>query len=195
MKDLEQKYFKNAQSFRTWLEDHVDSSPGIWMIFYKKHTNTPCISYREALDEALCFDWIDSILKRINDEKYMQKFSPRKNISNWSDVNKKKVMALIDRGKMTERGLQKIDLYLKTGKLDWTITEKKKEKKPPVIPDFILKELSRHEPALARFHDLAPSYRRNYTLWIMDAKKEETRYRRLNEVIDVLKKNVKLGMK
>ena len=89
------------------------------MIYYKKHTSTRCIEYKEALEEALCFGWIDSIVKRIDDERYVRKFTPRTNIYNWSDVNKKLVLSLIEKGLMTEAGLRKIGVWLKTGRINW----------------------------------------------------------------------------
>jgi len=82
------------------------------MIYYKKHTSTRCIEYKEALEEALCFGWIDSILKRIDDERYVRKFTPRTNIYNWSDVNKQIVLSLTEKGLMTEAGLRKIGVAI-----------------------------------------------------------------------------------
>ncbi|MDX1830450.1 MAG: hypothetical protein R3342_13000 [Lutibacter sp.] len=91
-----------------------------------------CIKYSEALEEALCFGWIDSIIKKVDSYQYLRKFTPRKNSSKWSDVNKKIVLSLIEKGKMTELGLKKIDIYLKTGKVYWKHKSSKngsKEKK------------------------------------------------------------------
>jgi len=197
MKKLEQIYFDSRKSFRDWLEINHNKSLGIWMIFYKKRLNIKCIEYNEALEEALCFGWIDSIIKKVNDDQYVRKFTPRTNNSNWSDLNKKIVLSLIDKGKMTEDGLRKIDIYIKTGKVDWEneSSKKDKEKKGFQIPDFIINEFAKNEPALTNFNNLARTYKRHYVLWITNAKREETILRRLSESIELLKKNRKLGLK
>ena len=166
------------------------------MIYYKKHTDTECINYDEALDEALCYGWIDSLIKKIDDDKYARKFSPRTNISNWSGINKKKVIELLNCGRMQEAGLKKIDVYLRTGRISWedeVIIRKQKEEVG--IPDFILKSFSENEPALINFTKLPDSYKRQYILWIMNAKRTETILSRLNESIALLKENKKLGLK
>ena len=197
MKELDHINFNNRESFRNWLEKNHDTNPGIWMIYYKKHVNTECIEYREALEEALCFGWIDSIIKKVDDNQYLRKFTPRTNISNWSDLNKKIVLSLIKNGRMTEAGLKKIDVYLETGKVEWEKKEAKEDprKKELQVPDFILNEFAKNEPALTNFNNLAPSHKRNYILWITDAKREETILKRLNESIKLLKENRSLGLK
>jgi len=167
------------------------------MIFYKKHVNIEGIKYIEALEEALCFGWIDSLIRKIDEEQYARKFTPRMNVSKWSDVNKSLVIDLIKRGIMTEAGLQKIDIYLKTGSVDWEpkeIEEKKKQKEL-LVPEFILEEFSNNEPALINFTNLAQSHKKQYILWITSAKKEETIRRRMQEAIEILKENKKLGLK
>ena len=197
MRELEHKYFDCRKSFRNWLEENHNRSMGIWMIFYKKHVNIDCIEYKEALEEALCFGWIDSIIKKVNDEQYLRKFTPRTNTSKWSDFNKKLVLSLINEDKMTEAGLRKIDIYLKTGKVDWDVESSKRdnENKEFHIPDFILKEFANNEPALTNFNHLAQTYKRHYILWITNAKREETIMSRLKESIELLKENKKLGLK
>jgi len=164
MKELEHLYFDNRETFRNWLEINHDTYPGIWMIYYKKHTGSTCIEYREALEEALCFGWIDSTLRRIDDERYVRKFTPRTNTSNWSDVNKKLVVELIERGRMTEAGLQKIDVWVKTGKVYWKFkkTGRETRDKEFQVPDYFLKALAENEPALANFKNLARSYKRQF---------------------------------
>lgn len=196
MKELEHIYFNSNKSFRSWLQKNHNKSLGIWIIFYKKHVNAECIKYNEALEEALCFGWIDSIIKKIDNDQYARKFTPRTNTTKWSELNKKIVIALIKKGKMTEEGLKKIDIYLKTGKVDWeNKVLKEKETKEFDIPDFIMEEFAKNEPALTNFNNLAPTYKRHYLLWILTAKKEETVLNRLKESIGLLKENKKLGLK
>ena len=197
MVKLEQIYFNSRESFRNWLEKNHDQSLGIWMIFYKKHANIECINYNEALEEALCFGWIDSIIKKVDKDRYVRKFTPRMNTSKWSDLNKKIVISLIEKGKMTEFGLKKFDIYLKTGKVDWESKNSKNDtkKKEFNIPAFILKSFAENEPALTNFNNLAHTYKRHYILWITNAKREETILNRLKESIELLKENKKLGLK
>jgi len=197
MKKLEHIYFEDKESLRKWLKINHDKSPGVWMVFYKKASNKKCISYREALEEALCFGWIDSTVKGVDDEQYLRKFTPRINSSNWSDVNKKIVSVLINEGRMTEAGLRKIDVYVKTGKLKWDNKREQRSKEDKVfeIPEFILKEFSINEPALSNFNNLALSYKKIYVGWITSAKRDETIQKRLQESIVLLKENKKLGLK
>lgn len=196
MKDLEYIHFRKREEFRTWLQQNHYISPGIWMIFYKKHINTDCIKYFEALEEALCFGWIDSLIKKIDDVKYARKITPRTNTKKWSGLNKKIVSDLITKGKMTQAGLNKIDCYLKTGTVDWAVGKAKDMLTKEIeVPEFIRKELVKNEPALKNFYNLAPTFRRHYILWITSAKKEETVRKRLTESVSLLKENKKLGLK
>ncbi len=196
MKELDKIYFKERKSFRDWLQENFDKSSGFWMIFYKKHTNKKCIKYNEALEEALCFGWIDSIIKKIDADSYVRKFTPRTNLSNWSDVNKKLVLSLIEKGIMTKAGLEKIDIYRETGKINWKKEDLENcKKRKNNIPDFIIKTFAKNEPALTNFNNLAQTYKRHYVLWITSAKKEETIQRRLQEAIQLLKENNKLASK
>ena len=197
MSEREKLFFKNRDTFRNWLIQNHNKSSGIWMVYLKKHTNEPCIEYREALEEALCFGWIDSLIKTIDERQYLRMFTPRTNINNWSDVNKKLVLTLIEQGKMTEAGLLKIDRYVQTGKVDWVV--KPKEKAPPKppyqVPDFIGEALSKEPAALAYFNQLSPSNKKRYTDWITIAKREETLQRRLRETVELLKEKQLLGLK
>ena len=197
MTELEHMYFHNKESFRSWLEKNHDKSPGVWIIFYKKHVYIESIGNKEALEEALCFGWIDSLIKKIDNDQYVRKFTPRTNKAKWSGLNKKIVTALIKKGRMTEEGLKKIDIYLKTGSVDWENKDLKKEKdkKEFDAPEFILKEFAKNEPALTNFNNLAQTYKRHYVLWITSAKRKETVLNRLKESIELLKENKKLGLK
>lgn len=197
MRELEHLYFENRQSFRKWLGKNHKESPGIFMVYYKKHTGTKCIEYREALEEALCFGWIDSTLRRIDDDRYVRSFTPRTNTSNWSDVNKKIVLELIENGKMTEAGLQKIDVWLKTGRVKWETGAKKAtiRDRELQVPESFLKALAENEPALMNFNNLSKSNKRPYIYWISSAKREETINKRIKEAIELLKENKTLGLK
>lgn len=196
MTELELLSFPDRETFHNWLAKNHDKSPGIWMVYFKKHTDSLCITYQEALDEALCFGWIDSIIKRLDNDRYLRKFTPRQDISNWSEVNKRKVDQLIKTGRMQEAGLRKIDVYLRTGKVAWD--DKTTQAKPeanPAIAEALLQELARNEPALTNFHNLSAGNRRLYLLWIASAKREETVLKRISEAAVRLKENRTLGLK
>ncbi|HPE35355.1 MAG TPA: YdeI/OmpD-associated family protein [Bacteroidales bacterium] len=200
MTTLEQRFFEDKPAFRNWLEKNHDTSPDIWIVCCKKHVNTPCITHPDALRTALCFGRIDSIIKRLDHDRYIVKFTLRKNISKWSEVNKKLVDELIRSGEMTTAGLQKIESWRNTGKVSWENheSEKKISKETTgemAIPAFILDELERHEPALTNFNRLAPSHKRNYVKWIIPAKRQETTDRRILEAAAMLKENKKPELK
>ena len=197
MNELEHVYFENRKSFRNWLERNHDTNPGFWMIFHKKHMNLDGITYQEALEEALCFGWIDSIIKKVDDDRYVRKFTPRTNISKWSEVNKRIVLRLMEQGIMTEAGLKKMDAYVKTGSVVWEISETHQDmkEKGSDIPEFIQQAFAENEPALTHFNRLAPTYRQHYIRWITSARKEETILSRLKEAVNLLKENRKLGLK
>jgi uncharacterized protein YdeI (YjbR/CyaY-like superfamily) len=185
-------YVKTRDEFRSWLEKNYKSEKEIWLIYYKKQSGKPTIPYNDAVEEALCFGWIDSIIKKIDEEKYTQKFTPRKKKSKWSDLNKKRVKKMIEKGKMTEAGYETIKgLNLD----DFDNTNIKLPKRELVIPSYIKETIKTNPQSWKNFNELAPSYKRNYVGWIDSAKKEETRKRRLEEVIELLEKNERLGMK
>lgn len=195
MKDLVSIHFKSRNEFRSWLLKNHDKSPGFWMIFFKKHTKKENIPYADAVEEAICFGWIDSLVKKIDEESYVRKFTPRINTKIWSEINRIRALNMIREGKMTETGLFKFNSYLKTEN-----TNRQKEK-PDIsigdseIPEFIIGAFAQNEPALLHFNNLAPSHKRNYILWITTAKKKATIQKRLKESINLLIKNKKLGLK
>jgi uncharacterized protein YdeI (YjbR/CyaY-like superfamily) len=196
MKELEEIFFKNGNDFRNWLERNYNTNPGIWMIYNKKHLHTDGVTYDEALDEALCFGWVDSLIKKRDDETYVRKFTPRKDVTKWSELNKKKVIALIEKGKMMQAGLDKAGVFLNTAKTVRNMEPSViKAVRQLEIPDFILEGFANHEPALTHFNELAPSHKRQYVLWITNARREETVHKRMDEAIRLLKERRELGLK
>jgi uncharacterized protein YdeI (YjbR/CyaY-like superfamily) len=185
-------YVATRSEWRKWLQKHHATETEIWLIYYKKHTGVPRISYNDAVEEALCFGWIDSLVKRVDSETYAQKFTPRKPKSKWSELNKRRVKKMIRDGLMTAAGLSKIDKALLT----------KKEKVAPrisgktvIISGKLRADLKKNTAAWVNFNNLAPSYQRLYIKWITSAKRDETYRRRLEEAVELLKQNKKLGMK
>ena len=161
------------------------------MIFYKKHTGKPNISYDAAVEEALCFGWIDSIIRRIDDEKFERKFTPRTGKSRWSRLNRQRACRMINEGEMTAAGLVMILEAKKNGEWFKNVSIEKEFR----MPSFMREALAANRKALNNFNKLARSYKRQYVGWISSAKKEETRQRRLEEALRLLEMNEKLGMK
>lgn len=180
----------NRDEWRAWLAKHHASETEVWLIYYKKQSGQPRIPYEDAVEEALCFGWIDSLVKRIDDEKFAQKFTPRRDVTRWSALNKRRVRKMIKEGRMTKVGLAKIDLSV----LDEKPVPKPK-KRELSLPRFVKQALMANPNAWKYFQSLAPSYRRYCIGWIMHAKKDETRQRRLREVVSLLAQNKKLGLK
>jgi uncharacterized protein YdeI (YjbR/CyaY-like superfamily) len=179
----------DREGWRAWLEKNHASEREVWVTFPKKHTGRKCMSYEESVEEALCYGWIDSIIKRINDETYARKFTPRTDTANWSELNKRRVEKCIREGRMTDIGLAKIN-YRKTEK-----QPSPRLPKTVSVPDFIEQALRRNKQAWENFIRLAPSYKRMFILWISTAKREETRQKRLQEAVQMLIRNEKLGLK
>lgn len=184
-------YLEDAKSWRKWLENNHNKLAGIWLIYYKKHTNKTRVPYNEAVEEALCFGWIDSTVKRIDDERYMQQFTPRNLKSNWSEPNKKRVNELIQKGKMTQAGLRLIDYAKETG-----IWDKVKAPQPQLaFSDDLFERLKSNQAAFHFYSELSPSSQKQYKQWVMSTKKPETRIKRCHEMIDMLQSGQKIGMK
>ena len=188
---MKQIYVKTRKEWRDWLSLHYEKSNGIWLVFYKKQTGKPTLEYDEAVEEALCFGWIDSIIKKIDDEKYVRKLTPRKGDSRWSEANKKRIAKLKKQGLMTEAGITKVKEAESSGLWD-------KPDRPEVsleIPGDFESALAKSKKAKSFFDQLAPSYQKHFIGWIGTAKREETRKRRVKESIALLEQGEKLGMK
>jgi uncharacterized protein YdeI (YjbR/CyaY-like superfamily) len=185
-------YVSNRDEWRSWLEENGDKESVIWLIFYKKHSGKRSVPYPDAVEEALCFGWIDSIIKRFDDEKYIQKFTPRKAKSTWSVHNVRRVREMIKQGRMTDKGLA---LYRYAEEKGFLPETDYKPEKDLVIPGFVADALSANKKAENYFNTLAPSQKRLYIRWIMDAKREETRIKRVQEMTGLLNKGKKPGLK
>lgn len=184
-------YVVNRADWRAWLEENHARETEVWLIYYKKHTGRPSVSYDDAVEEALCFGWIDSTARRLDEERYTQRYTPRKDTGNWSEPNRRRVRKLIEAGMMTEAGMLKID----EGILDAPPEEMGTKKKELEVPQFFKDALMKRRKAWDNFNGLAPSYRREYVAWITDAKREDTRERRLKEAVCLLSENKRLDMK
>ena len=172
--------------WRRWLERHHAKESEIWLVFYKRATGRASVGYDDAVEEALCFGWIDSILRRLDDARYARKFTPRRPDSVWSSANRERYARLKASGLLTPAG----------------------ERRPPTarngdapkvsasrVPPYIRDALDKCPAARRSFDGLAPSYRRHYIGWIDSAKREETRLKRLAEAVSLLRAGKKLGLK
>jgi len=172
--------------WRAWLEKHHGSEAEVWLVFYKKHTGRPSVSHSDALDEALCFGWIDSLVKRLDAFRFAVKFTPRKADSRWSAINTKRYRELKALGRLKPPGIERRP----TGR-----TYVAKPKLPTLAPGYMLSAIKKEPDAWRTFEALAPSHRRRYVGWIVTAKLKETRERRLKEAIRMLAAGKELGLK
>jgi uncharacterized protein YdeI (YjbR/CyaY-like superfamily) len=182
-------YAPDRAAWRAWLAANGAAEREIWLVIYKKHTGTPCVSYDEAVEEALCFGWIDGLIKRLDDVRYAQRFSPRKPGSSWSESNKIRVRKLIVEGRMAPAGLATVTFPLDPAEDTPALRIES------ALSEDLLARLQADEVAWASFNRLPPSHRRQYIGWIMDAAKPETRRRRLEEAISKLATSQPMGMK
>jgi len=180
------------EEWRRWLRANGDRKKEIWLVFYKRHTGKKRLEYDDAVEEAICFGWIDSTIRRLDEERYAQKFTPRKAGSRWSDLNITRAKKMIAAKQMTPAGRVFIDSSL-LRRRPAPSPARAAEGKP--VPSYIADALAGDEKAQAFFDSLAPSYRRLYIGWVDSAKKEDTRKRRLAEMLATLRAGRKLGMK
>lgn len=188
---MKRLYVKTKTEWRKWLQKNHDKVEEEWLIFYKKGTGKPSIDYEVAVEEALCFGWIDSLVKRIDEEKYARKFTPRKDKSVWSESNKKRVKKVIKEGRMTEYGLKKIKAAKKSGK--WY--EDDQPNYSFTMHPLFSEALKKNNKAKKIFEKLSPSQRKHFIGWIAAAKKQETVEKRIEKSIKTLKQGKKLGLK
>jgi len=177
---------RTRTKWRTWLERHHDSASEIWLVFHKRHTGVSCVDYDAAVEEAICFGWIDSLVRRLDDERHARKFTPRKAKSNWSTVNRLRYKELKKQGLLMQAGLDRAPMG-RSGDAPRPSATK--------LPAYLEQALKADKKAWRFFGTLAPSYRRAYIGWIDSAKREETRTRRISEAIELLGAGKKLGMK
>lgn len=163
----------------------------MWLVFLKQHTEKPNLSYNDAVEEAVCFGWIDGIKRSIDEDRYMHRFSPRKSNSKWSESNKKRAQHMLKAGQMSPAGERSIKLAKKNGK--WT--EPASERTMFLMPPELHARLKNSHKAESFFSSLAPSYQQQFIAWIATAKRPETRKRRLDEAIELLGRGEKLGMR
>jgi len=184
---------KTRGAWRSWLTRHHESETEIWLIFLKAHTGQSTFSYNDTVEEALCFGWIDSLIKRLDENRYARKFTPRRAGSAWSEANKKRVEKLLADGLMTDAGLALLNEAKMSGEWDCQRT------RPSILTSELPVEfgnaLEAHPIASQCFNALAPTYQKQYIAWIATAKRADTRHRRTSEAIEKLARGKRLGLK
>lgn len=183
---IERFHAKARPEWRRWLARHHGTSPGVWLISYKKGSGKPRVPYDEAVEEALCFGWIDSRPNKLDDERFMQLFSPRKPKSAWSRLNKSRAEKLIAAGLMTAAGLDKIEAAKADG--SWSKLDGVEELQTPAD---LKKALSANPRARKNFAAFSPSSRKNILWWIQSAMRPETRRKRVAETVGLAAENIK----
>lgn len=185
-KDTETFYPANRKEWRQWLQKNHHSKQAVWLVHYKKKSAVPSLSWSEAVDEALCFGWIDSVRKTVDAEKYIQFFSKRKATSVWSKINKEKVQLLIEKGLMTKAGLLTIETAKQNGQ--WTILDHAEEL---TIPKDLEKAFKAHTGSKDFFLSLTKSAKKAILQWLVLAKRAETRQNRINEIAELASRKLK----
>jgi uncharacterized protein YdeI (YjbR/CyaY-like superfamily) len=176
---LKPKFFKTPSDFRKWFAAHHASETELWVGFYKKDSGKASITWPQSVDEALCFGWIDGIRKNIDGVSYKIRFTPRKQRSTWSAVNIKRVGELTEQGLMEAAGLKAFAARKENRSGIYSY-----EQRSPELPDQYAKKLKKNAAAWKFFQAQPPSYRKAVNWWVVSAKQEQTRLKRLNKLID-----------
>ena len=184
--DYPELYFKNDSEWREWLHDnHLDHN-GVYLIFYKVDHEKESMRWEEAVKVALCYGWIDSTVKSLGNGKRKQYFTPRNDKSVWSALNKQYITELLSDNLMHESGLDKIEIAKQNG--SWTALD---DVEKGIIPKDLKKAFDKTPKAFTNYKNFAPSYRKSYLYWLNQAKRPETRQKRIEEIISCCVKNIK----
>lgn len=181
-----QLYFKNDSEWRTWLHENYAISNGVYLIFHKVSSETESMRWEEAVKVAICYGWIDSTVKKLDDERRQQLFTPRKDKSVWSKLNKTYIIDLIEMGLMHESGLKKIEIAKQNGSWESLDAVENLE-----IPIDLQIAFDNNPLAFTNYSNFSKSYRKSYLYWLNQAKRETTRQQRIKEIIALCLKNSK----
>lgn len=177
---IEPTFFSTPANFHAWLEEHHGKSQELWVGYYKKATGKPSITWPESVDEALCFGWIDGLRKRVDEASYMIRFTPRKATSTWSAVNIKRVEELTALGRMRPAGLKAFEKRTTENSGTYAYEQRGAAK----LDAAQEQQFRANPPAWEFFQAQAPWYRKTATWWVISAKKEATRQKRLATLIE-----------
>jgi uncharacterized protein YdeI (YjbR/CyaY-like superfamily) len=173
--------FASAEEWRAWLEEHHAEAAEAWLIHCKKKAAQRCVSYEEAVEEALCFGWIDGMLRSVDEETYSLRYSPRRRRSIWSETNKRRAARLIQEGRMTAAGLEKIAEAKANGEWKAAASREDVEALPPDLEEA----LQAHERAWSSFNRWTVSRKKQLLYWVETAKRPETRQKRIQAIVEM----------
>lgn len=185
-------YFKSANEWKKWLSENHSTETELWLVYYKKHTKQPSIPYDDSVKIALCWGWIDGLVKKLDDVSYARRFTPRRNNSVWSESNKKRVTELIKSGKIQKPGLEKIEIAKQNG--SWNKVIKVPEIDTSMDNEF-QEVLLKNKLAHTYFYSLSKTNQNQFLIWINMGKRKETREKRITESLKLLNTGKKLGLK
>jgi len=180
--------FLDRNEWRKWLEKNHRKQKEVWLIHYKKHAGKIGVQLEEAVEEALCFGWIDGKLKKVDKDRFMLRYSPRKAGSVWSRINRERAERMIKAGRITPAGLSMIEEAKKRSSWDRVYTSLEQER----IPPDLRRALAKDKRALDNFQSFANSYKNMYIYWVKSAKTDETRRERIEKVVEQALQNKKL---
>ena len=185
-KRLKEFYAKDRKIWRAWLKKNHAGAENVWLIIYKKVSGTPSVYYHDAVEEALCFGWIDSVANKRDNKSFFLFFSNRKPKSGWSKVNKNRIEKLSKLKLMTTAGLAKIEAAKKDG--SWNALDAIEEL---VMPADLKKQFAGNKKALKHFEVFPPSVKKGIFHWVESAKRDETRSKRIGETVSLAEKNIR----
>ena len=180
-------YAKTQAHWRQWLAENHEKEVSVWLIIYKKGTSANNLSHANAVDEALCFGWIDSLTVKRDEESRYQFFSKRKPKSNWSAINKSKALNMIKQGLMTPKGLKSIEIAKANGMWDAL-----NDVENLIVPDDLEKEFNLHKTTQMHWEKFPKSSKKAILKWISEAKRPETRATRISETVRLAKENIRV---
>lgn len=186
MEEKELLYFKNAQEWREWLHENHNTSNGVYLVFYKVSSENESMRWEEAVQVAICYGWIDSTVKKLDEERRRQMFTPRKDKSVWSKLNKTYIEKLTTDNLMHESGLKKIETAKQNG--TWISLDAVENLE---MPKDLESAFAKNKTALNNYNAFSPSYRKSYLYWLSQAKREETRTSRITQIISFCEQNIK----
>jgi len=186
MEEKQHLYFKNALEWREWLHENHSTSKGVYLIFYRVNSQNESMRWEEAVQVAICYGWIDSTVRKLDDERRIQMFTQRKDKSVWSKLNKTYIENLLKENLIHESGLRKIEIAKQNG--SWSSLDAVENLE---IPKDLEVAFEQNNTAFTNYQNFSPSYRKSYLYWLNQAKREETRNVRITEIIKLCEQNIK----
>lgn len=186
MEEKELLYFRNSQEWREWLHDNHHSSKGVHLVFYRVGSDKESMRWEDAVQVAICYGWIDSTVRKIDEDARKQMFTPRKDKSVWSKLNKNYIEKLTADNLMHESGLKKIEIAKQNGSWESLDAVENLE-----IPKDLQAAFAQNKTASDNYHNFSKSYRKGYLYWLNQAKREETRINRITEILRLCEQNIK----